>query len=224
MIVADGMGGHSAGAIASSSAIRSLLRELESACWLHARSFDSSEQSFVEQLQLAIDASHSEVTSAAATQEHPMGTTMTVACIIGTKLFVAHVGDSRCYLLRDGELQQLTTDHTIAQRMLDGGMISDQDARESRWRNVMWNCVGGRNDSVFAEVKTIALNDQDRILLCSDGLTGMVDDEVLASIISDNDTSNAIVGDLISKANSQGGRDNITAVLCICSDASPLEF
>lgn len=143
-----------------------------------------------------------------------MGTTVTMAYLLWPRMFVVHAGDSRCYLLRDGELKQLSTDHTIAQQLVNAGGMTPDDAALSTWRFVLWNCVGGGEQQVRPEAVRCQLKDEDVVLLCSDGLTGMIDDSEIASIIEKPSSSEKTTQSLIDAANQAGGKDNISVIVC----------
>ncbi len=108
-----------------------------------------------------------------------MGTTLTVAYSVGVDLFIIHLGDSRAYLFRQGRLQLLTKDHTVAQAMADAGYIAPEEVRHHRKRHVLTNFLGGHHGKVKGDVRWLRLADGDRLLLCSDGLTDMVDDDAI---------------------------------------------
>lgn len=124
-----------------------------------------------------------------------------------------HAGDSRGYLYRNNELKQITTDHTIAQRLIESGAMEENDAAIATWRHVLWNCVGG-GERVRPEALRLTIQRDDTILLCSDGLTIMLSDQEIQVILASQETSKAKVRNLLERANQAGGRDNITAVVC----------
>jgi serine/threonine protein phosphatase PrpC len=146
-------------------------------------------------------------------QLHGMGTTLTGAYVVGGNLFVVHVGDSRCYLYRGGKLQQITRDHTLAQEMADAGQISQQSAGRHRMRNVLTRYIGGSDGNIQSEVHWLPLVTADRVLLCSDGLNGMVADEEIALHLAEHCDPNAACESLIGAALEAGGRDNITVIV-----------
>ena len=112
-----------------------------------------------------------------------MGTTLTMAYSVATDLFIVHAGDSRAYLFRDGELEQLTSDHTLVQTLIDGGSISPEDAKRHNRRNVVTNVIGGPSEGVFAEIHKLAVLDGDTLLFCTDGLTEPVSDDAIAEVL-----------------------------------------
>jgi protein phosphatase len=142
-----------------------------------------------------------------------MGTTVTMAYVLWPRMYIVHAGDSRCYVLRNGTLRQLTTDHTFAQRLVEDGALSAEDAELSRWRHVLWNCVGGGDELVQPEVSKVDLHENDAILLCTDGLTEMCDDDEILRVLEARGSCGECVEELVRRANAAGGKDNVTAVL-----------
>ena len=213
-VVADGVGGEVAGEVASGLAIATLVElVLETPDWIMAQDephVAEVERRTAEQLEQT-----SEVLAAEGAR-HPelrgMGTTMTLATSLGEHLLVAHIGDSRAYLFRRGRLLRLTRDHTYAQALFDAGVIPIAEVARHRLRNVLTRCLGGP-DSAQAEFRRVTLQDGDRLLLCSDGLTEMVDDESISNILSSHESSNEACHALVDWALDAGGTDNVTVVL-----------
>ncbi|NND96109.1 MAG: serine/threonine-protein phosphatase [Pirellulaceae bacterium] len=213
MVVADGMGGHAGGELASSTAIESGVRYvLDMMHWFLKLSPDHEEE-FEDELSDCLQSIQKTILGSSKGELKGLGTTFTMAYIVWPKMYVVHAGDSRCYLHRDGELKQVTTDHTLAQQLVDDGALTPQEAESSRWQHVLWNCVGGGDKTVRPEVTRVLLEPQDVVLLCTDGVTGMVDDDQIAAVLSSGINSQAVVGELIERANAAGGSDNITAVV-----------
>ncbi|MCO6457312.1 MAG: serine/threonine-protein phosphatase [Pirellulaceae bacterium] len=142
-----------------------------------------------------------------------MGTTVTMACVLGSTLHVIHAGDSRCYLLRGGRLTCLTTDHTLAQQLVDHRCLTTEMARSSRLQHVLWNAITA--DSPSFELETVArkLRRNDTLLLCSDGLTKHLEDADLLALAGGNDPPQVITRRLVDTALAAGGSDNITVVV-----------
>ncbi len=215
MVVADGMGGMAAGDRASRLAIRTGVGlVLDSPRW--ATRIDE------EEARLLIERLHDyfrQVDRAvigegrAEAQLQGMGTTLTLAYSVGVDLFIVHVGDSRAYLYRRGRLEQLTSDHTMARKLAEVGEIHPDEVHRHASRHLLTNYVGGPNLGVEPEVVTLALEDGDRLLLCSDGLTEMVADAEIARILGDSATPDDAARSLVRRANEQGGRDNITVIV-----------
>jgi protein phosphatase len=142
-----------------------------------------------------------------------MGTTLTAAYSIGVNLFLMHAGDSRAYLLRNGQLTQLTHDHTVAQALADAGQIAPEEVRTHSRRNILTNFLGGHHGKVQADVRWLRLVDGDRILLCSDGLTEMLDDAQIERTLSRFSGSAESAQALLDQALECGGRDNVTVIV-----------
>ena len=142
-----------------------------------------------------------------------MGTTLTMAYSLAGRLFIAHVGDSRCYLLRGGALHQLTRDHTVVGELVRRGLIPPENAAQHQLRHVITNVVGGDVPGLKVEVHKVALAPGDVLLLCSDGLTEMVADPEIAAILGQNADPRAACAQLIARANELGGSDNVTVVV-----------
>lgn len=196
--VADGMGGHAAGDVASRTAVASL-----SAAFAETRS-----------LLAAMKSANRAVIERAA--QDPalagMGTTMTAVHIRGTALLVGHVGDSRLYRLRDGELTQLTRDHTVAQDMIEDRRLTRLGAMQHPASSMLTRSLGSRPDVEVDLIEQDAASG-DLLLLCSDGLSGLVDDRDLHAIMAQEKALDDLARELIDAANLRGGLDNITAVL-----------
>ena len=138
---------------------------------------------------------------------------MTAAYSLGDDLFITQVGDSRAYLFRGGKLQLLTRDQTMAQLLADRGQISQQEVARHRLRNVLTSALGGSQKEVRVEIQRWKLIDGDRLLLCTDGLTDMMDDASIAEVLSRETRSDEACRKLVEGALANGGRDNITVVL-----------
>jgi PPM family protein phosphatase len=149
-------------------------------------------------------------TAAAGTQTPAMGTTLTMCLVLWPVLYVAHVGDTRCYLLRSGKLTRLTTDHTLAQKIATADAPVDP---ESQLNHVLWNSLGGSAEIPQPEMAKIDLELGDRLLLCSDGLTKHVSDEQIAACLSTEVPNPAKCARLVEYANAGGGSDNVTVVV-----------
>jgi protein phosphatase len=214
-VVADGIGGSAGGKRASAVAIDALERfVLESWQWfgrLRGREGDALFADFRRALAVA----HSRVLAEA--NSHPglggMGTTVTLAFCLNADLFVAHAGDCRCYLYRKGRLYRLTADHTMAEELVRKGVLSPEEAAQSRWSHVVTNAVGGNSLEVTAELHKVGLLPGDVLLLCSDGLTGLVTEAEVARVLSEEAEPEAACHRLVDQANAAGGRDNVTVVV-----------
>jgi len=142
-----------------------------------------------------------------------MGTTLTVACTLGNDLVIGHVGDSRAYLLRDGTLKQLTTDHTLAQSLIDAGIAARDDPAPRSMRHVLTAALGALGKRVEPQVQHLKVLQGDQLLLCTDGLTEMVDDKLLAQALFEAESAQAACETLIDLALAGGGVDNVTVVI-----------
>lgn len=209
--VADGMGGHVAGEVASETALGAIAR-------LDGKVFADADEA-LEALRSAVRRANEHVLGRA--DEDPdlrgMGTTLTVAMIEHRRLHVAHVGDSRAYLLRDAELHRLTQDHTLVQDLVDDGQITPQEAAEHPQRSVITRAIGVAED-LEVDAATVSLQRGDRILLCSDGLTNVVGEREIAVELDGAADLETAIDDLIEWANERGGPDNITAVALAFDD------
>jgi serine/threonine protein phosphatase PrpC len=214
-IVADGMGGAQGGEKASALAVSAIEQFLLNALrWL--LTLDGSEEAEVlRDFKVALRSADACVCAAAANDPglSGMGTTLTMAYSLGSDLFVAHVGDSRCYLYRGGKLHQLTRDHTLVGELVEKGLIQPEDAEAHPFRHVITNVVGGPKAGLHAEVHRVGLEAGDILLLCTDGLTGMLPDNQIGAVLQTSATAEAASQELVRLANEQGGKDNVTAVV-----------
>jgi serine/threonine protein phosphatase PrpC len=217
MILADGMGGHAAGEVASRMAISALVSlALDVPDWIfkvdeeHAREIKQRARTLVQEVG-AMLVERGERDPAL----RGMGTTLTAVRSFGRDLIVTHVGDSRAYLLRTGGLHRLTRDHTYAQLLVDTGQLSPGDVAVSRHRHVLTNALGGSGDDVQVDTDRLPLEDGDRVLLCSDGLTDMVDDGAIATILQEATGSSEACERLVQRALDNGGRDNVTVIVAM---------
>jgi protein phosphatase len=142
-----------------------------------------------------------------------MGTTLTLAYTLGRELYVFHVGDSRCYLYRQGALRQLTRDHTLVQELVRRGHLSPEEASTHKMRHVITNVVGGTEPGVQPEVHKERLEPGDVLLLCSDGLNEMVPDADIAAVLRAEPEPARACERLVAEANQRGGKDNITVIV-----------
>jgi PPM family protein phosphatase len=220
-LVADGMGGHQAGEVASALTAVTiegfLLNTLKRFFHLEA----PEEQHVMKEFQGALRQADARIFEEAA--RHPellgMGTTLTMAFAVDWKLFVAHAGNSRCYLFSRGELQQETRDHTVVAEMVRLGSLSSEGASRHPYRHVVTNVLGGHEPGVRAEMHKIDLEPEDVVLLCSDGLTEMVPDDHIASVLHEEREPQRACERLVAEANARGGKDNITVVVACFEEA-----
>lgn len=216
-IVADGMGGHAAGEVASAMAVDTVRSTLQAAkadidAFKKAPS-DAGRRSLVQLLQNAVLQAHQAVYQRGQTEpdKQGMGTTLDVVLVAGAEAFVAHVGDSRTYLVRDGRSSQITTDHTVAEVLVIEGKLTIEEAQVSPLRTILVNAIGVSAD-VGVEMAHVALKRSDRLLLCSDGLHDYFPvDEEIAQRLSAPAPGDALK-DMVELAKARGGHDNITGV------------
>ncbi|QDT11375.1 PP2C family protein-serine/threonine phosphatase [Planctomycetes bacterium K23_9] len=232
MLVADGMGGHAEGQRASKLAAERMLRYVvENLAWdpLSPAQLKKPTHTFQEDLNdgLVSAVSHCQKSiideAAWIPSRRGMGTTLTATLLNWPMLHIAHVGDSRCYVCRDRELVQLTRDHTYAQAMVDAGEMTKEDAVRSQFANCLWNVVGGNNRTVEPDVSTHELQIGDTLLVCSDGLTNHVSDELINEIICNSTSARAACQSLVRVANEMGGKDNITAIVARFIDSETFD-
>ena len=204
-IVADGMGGHAAGEFASRYAIQMVLDFIQK----------SSVKNPISLLRRALIAASNEVYQAAEkdVSKGGMGTTMVVCVVDGMRLICGNIGDSWLYLVGD-EIRQITMDHSLVEELIRKGQLDRKKGRNHPEKNIITRAMGSRDEAVpdFFEVK---LSPGDRILLCSDGLSNMVENDELRDIVRELDDPEEIAEQLISRANYYGGTDNISAVVII---------
>ncbi|MCP4342965.1 MAG: Stp1/IreP family PP2C-type Ser/Thr phosphatase [Desulfobulbaceae bacterium] len=212
-IVADGMGGHAGGEIASGLAVETLFKILL------GREKEKAEPWNKETLQTAIEQANSTIWQDA--QVHPermeMGTTLTFLCWDRSRFYLGHVGDSRAYRLRGYELTQLTRDHTWVNMQVRAGVLSQQEAEHAQMRHILVKSLGTQPE-IEPDIVPVDVEPNDRFLICSDGLSDLVKLNDLRNILASRGTPSQITRRLIEKANAFGGRDNITAVVIDCSD------
>jgi PPM family protein phosphatase len=214
-VVADGMGGHAAGEKASALAIDSVDAFILDTFQWFAHFKGQEEDKLLADFQSALGQANARLLAEAAERPelHGMGTTLTLAYALNDMLFVAHAGDSRCYLFRNRLLYRLTRDHTLVEEMVRRGALNAQQAANYGWRHVITNAVGGTSAKVKVEVHRVHLEAGNAVLLCSDGLTNMVSDEEIARILQAEADPERACDQLVAQANEQGGKDNITVIV-----------
>lgn len=206
-VVADGMGGHAAGEVASEMAVEIVRQHL-------AAVFDLDSEEVVQRVADTLKLANREIHGRTLTEtdKHGMGTTASVLILAGTRYLIGQVGDSRVYLLRGGAFTQITKDHSYVQEQVDAGYLTPEQARYHPYSNVITRCVGASPD-VEPDIYRGEVQGGDVFLVASDGLTGMVDDRRLAQLLSSRADPERKVQALISEANGRGGLDNITAIV-----------
>ena len=210
-MVADGMGGAAAGEIASAMAVDAVLANLRAA-WLG----DSGgvPESFVRAIKLATKTANEQIHAYAGA--HPeyrgMGTTATIAGILGDTLYLAQVGDSRAYLVRDGVARQITKDQSLMQKLIEAGELTEEEAEHSERRNIILQALGPEA-TIKVDLTHQTVRRGDTLVLCSDGLSGQVSKDEIADIVTRERDLTNVCRELIDRANANGGPDNITVIV-----------
>ena len=215
MVVADGMGGYAAGEVASSQALIKLIElAVETPDWVMRMERRENAETVMRRMTERFRLIDSALRDSAESDQSlkGMGTTLTAVVSLGAELFVGHIGDSRAYLFRNKRLHQLTRDNTLAQELIDAGIARPQDTATQAMRHVLTAALAA-GERADPQVQRFHLSDGDQILLCTDGLTGMVRDETIATILSDSDSATQACQTLIDLALAAGGSDNTTAIV-----------
>ena len=210
-VLADGMGGHRAGEVASSLAARVTAHHVTRQSYLPSlldRERDARQPALTEVLVNAVQAANSVVSKEAPGSS----TTLSCALVLGTQAYIAHVGDSRAYVMKEGILEQITQDHSVVDRLVHAGQLTPDEAAVHPQKNVLYRAIG---QSSVLEVDTHVrkIGPGEYLLLCSDGLWGLVDEEDMVDLIEGASSLQGACEDLIAAANEAGGSDNITAIL-----------
>lgn len=202
--VADGMGGHAAGQIAAEIALKNFLKSY----------YTPSDRPTDEALAAAFSSANAAVYDAASAVpgRSGMGCTLTVLAIVEDRFHIAHVGDSRAYLVREGAISQLTDDHSWVAEQVRRGAMTAEDAERSPFRNVITRSIGA-GPSVEAQIVTDTVREGDVFLLCSDGLTSMVPEETILRVARSDLGPSFAAAQLVDEANARGGHDNITVLI-----------
>lgn len=202
-VVADGMGGHKAGDMASRLTVEVLLDSIRA----------NRDQNPIKIIRAAIETANTKILDIARTDENlfGMGTTVVVSTVIGHYMYVANVGDSRLYLIRD-RIEQITKDHSLVEEMVRIGEINREQARNHPDKNIITRAVGASR-KVEIDFFDMRLEPEDIILMCSDGLSNMLEDSEIESIIKSGRDLSGIALELVARANQNGGKDNIAVVL-----------
>lgn len=206
-IVADGMGGYNYGEVASSKAVGYFCEYVKS-------NFYDNENDILDFIIDGILFSNSKVYEDSNSDDmyNGMGTTITVCTIMNNKAYIAHVGDSRLYIVTGDKINQLTTDHSYVNEMVKAGEITEVEARMHPRRNIITRAVGIK-DTVEVDALAVTVGEGDYLLICSDGLTDMVTDEDIYNIISEMSDINMKADKLVKLAIENGGHDNVSAIL-----------
>ena len=208
-VVADGMGGHAAGEVASQMAVDSVIATLTS----DAVSFTLENPNLLETLEAALLKANDEVIEEGvrSPEKSGMGTTCTLGVILGGSLLIGHIGDSRGYLLRDEALDRITDDHSVVEEEVRKGLLTLEEAWNDPRTNLITRAIG-LDDDPEVDTTSVPLKPGDRIMFCSDGLNSMITDQEIESILNQGDAASSVQA-LIDAANDAGGSDNITVVV-----------
>ena len=211
-VLADGMGGYNAGEVASGMATAFIKSEM--ARWLSEAGKQANTREIRRALEICVDNANRSVFNAAISnaQYSGMGTTLVVAVFQDAKVLLGHIGDSRCYRFRNGELTQVTKDHSLLQEQIDAGLLTLEQAATSSHKNLVTRALGVE-DAVLLELNELAVEAGDLYLMCSDGLSDMANDAEIASVLESQTPVAQKADQLISLANEHGGRDNISVLL-----------
>ncbi len=205
MVVSDGMGGHNAGSIASFlvvSAIKDYAQKHD--MFENPSKMIKNALSYANEIVYLQSCSHKDRAG--------MGATVVMAVVKGKKAYIGNLGDSRAYVVNKDTMIQITEDHSFVNELVKNGIITPEEAKEHPKKNEILKAVGIAN-AVFPDIFEITLKNSDKLLLCTDGLTNMVEDGKIADIINSDKDNESVLTELISEANENGGADNITAVV-----------
>lgn len=207
-IIADGMGGHSAGEIASKMAVEYISNKIKE------NEKDFSEDNIGEFLNNVIKEANDAIYEKSKTPGPylGMGTTLIVAIFLSGNIYIGHVGDSRVYMIRNREIEQLTTDHSYVEELVKNGSLSRTEAEKHPQKNIITRAIGCF-ESVEADICTYEVHKDDIFILCTDGLTNMLTDDRILEIVSNNEDPQSTCDELIKQANINGGEDNITVII-----------
>ena len=208
-IVADGMGGHNSGELASLMAVD--LSEEYLLKFFQPDIDEEGMQSFICNMMTEVNKS---IFSKAKESEENfgMGTTFVIGIFLKGKLIIGHVGDSRVYLLRNGLLQRLTTDHSYIEELIKNGSLTREEAHNHPKKNIITRALGCE-ENVAIDTYCVDVYEDDIFILCTDGLTNMLSEDEILSIINNNDDPHYLCGELVRLANEKGGEDNITVII-----------
>lgn len=208
-IIADGMGGHKAGEVASKMAVEIISSSLES----DIKNLDLEDEYIVNSIKNSIWRANEEIYKKSQEREEcsGMGTTVTLAWDVNGKIYIGHVGDSRAYLLRSNELYQITEDHSLVEELIRNGSISREEARHHPQKNVITRAVGTSKE-IHVDIIVKEKLKGDILLLCTDGLTNMLNDEEIKELLLVNDDIQKACEYLVDRSNDKGGFDNISVV------------
>lgn len=203
-VVADGMGGHQAGDVASRLGTLTFIDVY--------KSLRANDESIIDVMQQSIKEANATILAKASADlsKKGMGTTFSALVISKMKAYIVHVGDSRIYLIRDDEIRKITTDHTFVEKMMEEGRLSEEEARNHPQKNILYMSLGARESFAPIVINDLDVNNGDFFIMCSDGLNNMVSDDMIKDYSLSNRSPKDLVEGLIKLANERGGTDNIT--------------
>lgn len=223
--VADGLGGHRAGERASATAVDATMDYLLNTMPCFYRSRGQAESGLREELAAAVRRAQGAVEARAQADEslRGMGTTLTLAYLQWPRLYLVHVGDSRCYLLRGG-LRQMTRDHTIRQKLIEEGRLRPDEAGDSMLAHSLWNAIGDEVQELVTDLGTVDLEAGDTLLLCTDGLNTHVSDDAIEAILLRRTNAAEAARALVDAALQAGGTDNVTVIAVRIPEDAPAQL
>lgn len=215
LVVADGVGGRPGGGIASALAVDAMACYVQTVVPWVLTAGEADRQRLDAWLHEALRRTQARLRRFALRRglDPRLATTLTMACVTWPDVVIAHIGDSRCYLARDGALERLTVDHTLAQRLYEDGQLSPEQIERSPYSHMLLNALGGSSDELSVDIHRTQLRAGDALLLCSDGLNRHVSDAELAEHLAGVRPLDETVDGLVDLANTRGGSDNVTVVL-----------
>lgn len=208
-IIADGMGGHNAGEVASQTAV-----DFAEEYIMNYSHIFSDKEKILSGIEKLIEEANKDVYNKAREIDtnHGMGTTFIIAVLFEGVLYIGHVGDSRLYLIRDGKIEKITTDHSYIEELVKNGTITREEALNHPKRNIITRALGCEEDIVVDKI-SIDIEDMDILMLCTDGLTNMLSENEIVDVINNSDDLQSCCDRLINMSNEKGGDDNITIIL-----------
>jgi protein phosphatase len=224
-VIADGMGGHAGGETASRVAVVTIEQEILTARSEQPTAFDSSESLEHSPLAAVVRESLEGACAAVFHAAHAnpglegMGTTAISLLIHRNQVFVGHVGDSRFYMVRDGAIQQISEDHSLVQEQVKAGILTPEQARTSRFKNIITRSIGFEED-VLVDVLGVDLKAGDQLLLCSDGLSNLIEEPEFRDVLTGTPLEE-VPSKLVALANARGGDDNITVIVVQIDELDP---
>lgn len=210
LIIADGMGGHKAGEIASKTAINKVRHFIKN----KSENYKKNKNDIMNLINDAIRYANLSIQKVAKKDESlkGMGTTLIVALIIENEVYIGHIGDSRAYLINNKSIKQITKDHSLVAELLENGTITEKEAENYPHKNVITRALGCEN-KIKVDKYNIKIKKNDVLLLCTDGLSNMVSDEEILIIIKQSNNPNTAAKELVKAANKAGGQDNISVIV-----------